>query len=176
MKVTAVLITRDAEFPKEVLDSLPEFDEILIETNCQSIHRRYELALKAKNDVIYVQDDDCIIDVKELYEHYNGQITNALTEHHKGFYGGLGMTLIGFGAFFPKSMIDFTKYLDVYGANPLFLSQTDRVFTFLNKPFNTVVMDIKHLPSATAPNRMSTQADHWNNLNNIREQLCKLDQ
>src|ERR1700753_1949500 len=115
MKVSAILITKEKKYPKEVLESLSDFDEIIVKTECPNILTRYELTLKAKNEVIYVQDDDCIIDSQELFKYYNGQITNAITQHHRDFYSKLGMTLIGFGAFFPKKMVDFKKYTDKWG-------------------------------------------------------------
>lgn len=171
MKISCILITKDTVYPKEVLDSLPEFDELIIETKCTNILRRYTLTLEAKNDVIYVQDDDCIINVPELLKHYNGAITNATTEHHQQFYAQLGMTLIGFGCFFPKKLINFEKYTNKWGIDSLLLSQADRVFTYLNKPFHSIIMDIKHLPRATDNSRMSTQPNHWNNLELIKEKL-----
>lgn len=175
MIATAVLITREKEYPREVLKTLEgKFDEILIETECPSIHRRYELALKARNELVYVQDDDCTIDPEKLFKAYNGQITNALTSHHLERYKNKGITLIGFGAFFPKSMIDFSKYLDKFPADDLFLSQADRVFTYLNKPFNSQLITINHLPSATGPGRMSTSSDHWSNLERITWRLNTL--
>lgn len=174
MLASAVLITKEKEYPKEVLDSLPPFDELIIETECPSVLRRYELAAKAKNDVIYVQDDDCIVDVIKLFGQYNGQITHAITPNHYSFYRDTGITLIGWGAFFPKKMINFDKYIDKYGINPLFLSQADRVFTYLNQPFNSIITDINHLPSATLGDRMSTTEGHWDNLVRIKKQLHDL--
>jgi hypothetical protein len=168
--ITAVLISKDDKYPQGVLDSL-DFDEVLVETKCPSVARRYELALKARNDLIYVQDDDCLVDTKALIRAYNGQITNFMTPGHYASYEGSGITLIGWGALFPKKMINFDKYLDVYGVNPLFLSQADRVFTYLNQPHNSLITNVNHLPSATDGSRMSTQSDHWENLMKIRVQL-----
>jgi hypothetical protein len=174
IKATAVLITREKEYPKEVLASLPEFDEVIIETECPNVYRRYELAMQAKNDLIYVQDDDCLVDVMRLYQSYNGKITNYLTPHHYRSYQTSGITLIGWGAFFPKKMLNFDKYLGKFGMNPLLLSQADRVFTYLNQPHNIIVTDVNHLPRATDETRMYVQPDHWNNLNKISEQLISL--
>jgi hypothetical protein len=175
MKITGVLITKEKEYPQEVLDSLlGKFDEVLIETECPSILRRYELALKARNDIIYVQDDDCIVDVDLLKEKYNGQLTNFISEGHQRFYQPSGMTLIGWGALFPKSMIDFSRYLDKFGASPLFLREADRVFTYLNQPFNSLVTEINHLPSASIPGRMYTTNEHWETLKLIQQQCAQL--
>ncbi len=174
MKATAVLITKEREYPKEILDALPKFDEVIIETECPSVLRRYELTLKAKNDLIYVQDDDCITDVPELFKHYNGQITNALTQHHANWYTGSGMTLVGWGAFFPKAMVNFDPYIDRFGIDDLLLREADRVFSYLNQPHNSVVMDIINLPTATLGDRMSTNNEHWGSLSKIKERLQQL--
>lgn len=174
MLATAVLITKEKEYPKVILDSLPPFDEVIIETECPSVLRRYEIAQRAHNELIYVQDDDCIVDVLELYKHYNGQLTNAISSHHFNFYQGTGITLIGWGAFFPKKMVDFSPYIDQYGITNLLLTQADRVFTYLNQPHNSIVMDINHLPTAMAEGRMSTSAGHWDKLEQIKQQLYGL--
>lgn len=173
MKITAVLISRERDYPKEILDTL-DFDEVLIETNCPSILRRYGLALKAKNDIIYVQDDDCLVNVELLKEKYNGQLTNFISEGHQKVYQGTGITLIGWGALFPKSMINFDKYIDKFGIDDLLLSQADRVFSYLNQPHNSIVTEINHLPRATGSERMYQQADHWNNLKLIQQQCEQL--
>lgn len=174
IKATAVLITKDPEYPAEILKSLPEFDEVLIETNCPSVYRRYEMAQKAKNNVIYVQDDDCEVDVLALFEKYNGQITNAMKEQHFNTYRGTGITLVGWGSFFPKGMIDFSPYTDKYGIDSDLLSQADRVFTFLNQPHNPVLMTIYDLPRAISRGRMSTSPGHWEALERIKGKLATL--
>src|SRR5205809_1046685 len=103
--VSAVLITREAEYPKGVrLDF--DFGELLIHTQCPNVLRRFELATKAKHDVIYVQDDDASIDIKKLWRAYDGTLTNALTLEHKIIYQGTGVTLIGWGCFFPRAMAE----------------------------------------------------------------------
>lgn len=157
------------------MEHLPEFDEFIVEVNCPSIYRRYELSSTAKNDLVYVQDDDCLIGVKELFEYYNGQLTNAINPHHLEAYKGTGITLVGFGTFFPKSMVNFTKYLDKYEVDDLFLSQTDRIFTYLNQPHNSIVLPIHHLPRATEYGRMSTTPGHYENLRMIHKRLLDLD-
>lgn len=173
-KCTAVLITKLKEYPKEILDSLPPFDEVLIKTKCPSVLYRYELATQAKNDLIYVQDDDCLVDVEELYKLYDGRLTNFIKPWHFESYKGTGITLVGWGTFFPKKMLDFSKYIEKYEIDDLLLSQADRVFTYLNQPHNTYKRDGRDLPSATDNTRMSTQSDHWINLRNIQQQLLTI--
>ena len=61
-----------------------------------------KLAAKAKNDIIYVQDDDCFVNHQELLCKYNGRLTNSMTPHHFQAYKDTGATLVGWGCFFPK--------------------------------------------------------------------------
>jgi len=137
------------------------------------------MVTQAKNDLIYVQDDDCLVDVRELYKHYNGQLTNAIKRGHLESYRGSGITLVGWGCFFPKKMVempDLEKYIKKYDIDDLLLSQADRVFTYFNQPHNSIVMPIIDLPRATDSTRMSTQSDHWTNLQEIRNRLSKINE
>lgn len=172
--ITAVLITKEKVYPPEILATIPEEYEIIVETECPSILRRYELIEKAKGDIIYVQDDDCVIDVKELEEKYNGKLTNNMTQHHFNWYNGSGITLVGWGCFFPKEMVNFDRYLDKYPIDKLFLREADRVFTYLNQPHNTFVSNIINLPTATLGDRMSSTGEHWETLSQIKERLYAL--
>lgn len=173
---TAILITKDREYPQEVWRSLPVFEKVIVETECKHIYRRYMLAMKEArgNTLFYIQDDDCVIDVKFLYSKYNGRPTNAISQHHLNFYKDVGCSLVGFGTFLDKKTIDFSEYLTKYEMDSLFLSQADRVYTYLNRPLNSIVMPIKHMPWATAPDRMSSEPNHWENLRQILERLHSL--
>jgi hypothetical protein len=142
-KISCVLITKHSEYPKIILDrlNLGFFDEIIIKTESPSVYQRYLSAKKAKNDIIYVQDDDCLVNYQVLFESYNGKITNSMTKPFQQHYNGLGCTLVGWGCYFPKSMIDvFDKYIEKYGEDEHLLREADRIFTYLNKPYNTVLM------------------------------------
>ena len=173
--VTAVLITKQAEYPKEI--TLKGFGEVIIKTNSESVYERYLQAARAKNDIIYVQDDDCIVDYKKLFRRYNGRITNAMSGR-MGFYdkiSGGRVTLVGWGAFFPKTMLgSFDAYIRAYGVDSLLLTQADRVFTWLNYPHNVVKMDVKLLESTFQPDRMSADPMHFEYLKQVIEKLKQL--
>lgn len=167
-KVTAVLITRDSKYPEQI--KLDGFGEVIIKTNCPNIYTRYTEAEKAKNDIIYVQDDDCVVDYRELAKHYNGKLTNGITEHHQLYYHGTGVTLVGWGCFFPKEMLkNIQKYVDKYGKDAHLMRETDRIFTYLNQPHNSVIMD--HNDFAPQVGRMWNQAEHWDSM---RQAIAKL--
>lgn len=173
-KITFVGITRDKEYPKEIDTSW--FDEVLIKTESPSVYERYLLAEKAKNDVIYVQDDDCILNYKELWKHYDGRLTNGITREHQNSYRGSGVTLVGWGCFFPKSMLkNIDKYKDKYGVDRHLLREADRIFTFLNQPHNDIVMphiDFKHQKAG----RMWNESDHWTSMNEAIAKLHNINQ
>lgn len=164
-KISAILITRDKKYPKIDIDF--PFDEVIIETECPYVRRRFELAGQARNDIIYVQDDDCEINVKELWKHYDGP-TCAITQHHRDYYRDTGVTLIGFGAFFPKKAMDFSRWEESFGEVPK--QEADRVFTYLT-PFNEIVMPIKMIDR---PVKMSDEPEHYNDLKKLIAKLHEI--
>lgn len=142
--ITCVLIEKGPAYPKAILERLDSgfFNEVKILQNCPSIYQRYLMAKEAANEIIYVQDSDCFVNYQELFKHYNGRITNSMTEPFQRYYEPLGCTLVGWGCFFPKDMVRvFNWYIQKYGENdPHLLREADRIFTYLNRPFNTVIM------------------------------------
>lgn len=165
-KITAVLITREAEYPKIIMERLQGgfFDEMILVTGCQSILDRYLAASRAKNEIIYVQDDDCLVNYQVLFRSYNGQITNAMTEPFIEKYKDSGCTLVGWGCYFPKSAVSaLEKYIAVHGEeDPHLLREADRIFTALNRPWNTVVLPHEDLPQD--PTRMGYQPEHYESM------------
>ena len=142
--ITAVLITREAHWRAGAnLGTFP-FAEIMCQTQCPNVLQRFELAQQAQHDIIYVQDDDVTINIAELWSHYDGRLTNAITAERQRRYAGTGVTLMGWGSFWPKSMLNFTRWTARYG--PLDPMYVDYIFTYLNQPHNTHVMRIHELP------------------------------
>jgi len=164
-KVTAVLITRGSVYPKLILDRLETgfFDEILIKFNSPSVYERYLLAENARNSTIYFQDDDCMVNYHVLHNQYDGRITNTMTIPFQRQYDPLGCTLVGWGCYFDKSMLSaFDKYIARYGKDDQhLLREADRIFTYLNKPFNTVIMPHEDLPRATSEEAMWKDPNHF---------------
>lgn len=180
LNVTAVLITREREWPADacVSGSFAEFrfDEVLIETECPGVHRRFELAQQARNEVIYVQDDDCQTDIDRLYRAYDGRLTYAITAGHKILYDelcGSRACLIGWGAFFPKRFADPTRwqaYVDTYGPVPS--HEADRVFTWFCDARHPVVMPIQMLRRTHAMSR--DNREHYTSRDRMLRQLKDL--
>lgn len=161
-KITAVLITRGIDYPPRVWERLDLgfFDEILTHPYCPNIYQRYALARRARNEIIYVQDDDCMVNYQVLFSRYNGQLTNAMTPGFASWYKEKDCTLVGWGCFFPRAAIGvFDRYLLKYGEkDPHLLREADRIFTFFNRPFNTVIMPHEDLLHET---RMYEEPGHF---------------
>lgn len=170
-----MLITRESEWPRDAILNFP-FDEIIIEPACAGIHRRFELALQARNEIVYVQDDDCQIDIPKLFQHYDGDMTYAITPGHKGIYDelcGSRACLIGWGCFFPRGLADparWQAYVEAHGDVPSI--EADRVFTWFAGPRLPVVMPIRSLRRQQAMSR--DNKEHYTSRDRILAQLKTL--
>lgn len=156
--ISAVIPTRgDVDLGRLVnhLRSYPEIQEITFVVGTTP-YNRYRAARKSLHDVIYIQDDDYITDLRPLIDAYQpGVIVNAMTKEHQQGYK-YDETLIGFGAIFSKSLL---SVLDGWQEDSLFLRESDRVFATLN-PHLTLYPSIEVLPWATATNRLCYQPNH----------------
>lgn len=172
---TACLITREAEYPKDVWPPAGvEFDEVLIETRCPGLWRRYELALQARNGVVYTQDDDFLVDVPRLWSHYRGRLTFVVKGERGAIkYRKTGSAIVGRGAFFPKRLVDFSRWTARYGdlmrrhvydaaGHKVDRCEDDRIFTALAKPWDTVADAALSVPRpirlADEPGAMESRA------------------
>lgn len=172
-KVTAVLITKLPEYPKDI--PIEGFGEVIVRTNCPNIYERYVQASRAKNEIIYVQDDDCTVDYRGLFAHYNGRITNAMTSRRKYYddVSGGHITLVGWGTFFPKSMLSvFKQYIDKYGTDDEHLMrEADRIFTWLNYPHNSINYPHVDLERFVDDNRMHADPNHFAYVEQVAKKL-----
>lgn len=142
MKISCVLITKKKEYPKIIMERLDLgfFDEIIVKTESPFVYQRYILARQAKNDIIYVQDDDCLVNYQVLFNKYDGRLTNTITLPFQKQYESMECTLVGWGCYFPKKMLEvFTKYTDEFEEDDHLLREADRIFTYFNKPYNTII-------------------------------------
>ncbi len=186
-KVTAIVVTKGDVDLDPIRDSLAVFDQVLIWDNSKQIldpcrdrkvYGRYLCAQWADNDTVYVQDDDCLINVGLLCDLYEpGELLCNVKSHHAKVYKERypGISLVGWGAIYPKSMIDFSPYLAKYPEDELFDRECDRVFTWLNRAktrmVNVGIEDLKH---ATGKDRMGTEARHGADLVAVIEKLKTL--
>lgn len=132
---------------------------------------RYLQAEKAEYDLIYTQDDDCI--VQNLGDVYNKFIENTEILTHSGIpdyerdipnniYGDRQMALAGWGMFFSRPMIQVLKrYTDKYGEDYCFYRETDRIFSLLLKQHHNFVLgDVINLPGKDDRHALCQQPDH----------------
>lgn len=163
-KISCCLITRLQEYPKIIMErlTLGFFDEILVHTECPSVYERYKLAKQAKNEIVYVQDDDAMINYQVLFSKYDGRLTNTMTDQFQQFYEPLGCTLVGWGIYFNKSALSvFDKYIDRFGMDEHLYREADRIFTYLNKPFNTIIQPHEDLPRSNDNTAMWKEPEHF---------------
>lgn len=128
-------------------------------------------------DLIYTQDDDAIIDQDRLLSMYReGELLVNMPADHQRDYAGTGIALVGWGAIFPPSMLScFTRYLQKWPADELFLRECDRVFTYLNRDKVRIVdIGVGHLPQAFGDDRMGREARHGDDLQEIKRRLAEL--
>lgn len=167
-KATAILMKwkREKELEEIIgeLTFVPEIDEILVFDNRKVNlcgYWRYFGALNAKNDIIYVQDDDVYVNnVSNLINTFinlgEWKIVNNITATGKARYDKYGQTLMGRGACYPKSSIGIlNKYIQVYGMDDLFLRDISRIYTGLMGRWENIIVEegkeIISYPSSKSP-------------------------
>lgn len=178
--VTAVLITREKdEYPPLVLERLTcteFFQDILIVLDSPSVYQRYLAAAKAETQHVFIIDDDALVNFQVLWTHYDKKrITNAITEPFQRKYEPMGCTLVGWGCYFPQSMLSvFDRYIAKYGVDDHLLREADRIFTAMNRPWNEVRLPHEDLPQATKEDRMGYQPDHYKSAQEALEKVKSL--
>lgn len=190
-KVTAVLITyKRHENLARVVQSLLRWDfidEIIIRNHEAGDNEicwgRYLSAKQAKNNFIYTQDDDAIVDnVDEIYQMFftdTSTVCHAGTEEYQqvikdNVYGDHQMAMFGWGAIFDRRWIGvLDQYLDKFGNDYCFRRETDRIFTMLlRKRHNFVLGKITHLEGARSEEALSSKDDHVS-YKNLAIERCK---
>lgn len=169
LSITAVLLkwnrAKELEAIETHLRSFSEINEVIIWDNTKENHinyGRYLGAIKAKNDIIYTQDDDCIVNnIRSLIDKWDGKrIVNLLKPSHMSLYGN--HTMFGWGTLFDRRWVGcLDKYKDKWGEDYVFKRETDRIFSILNTSgFVTYPGDIDDFPSANDHYALYKQPDH----------------
>jgi LmbE family N-acetylglucosaminyl deacetylase len=188
-KVSAVLVKwKRSEEIQAIVDWLKriEFiDEVIVWENKpednKGVYARYLAAIRlARNELIYTQDDDCVIEnIREIYTTFDGRhLSNGIKPARMKDYGsqkrdGPYITLVGWGAFFKRDWVScFDPYLRKYGEDSILYSMADRVFTFLlARKHNTIEARVRDFPSATGPMAMHLQPNHQNEIAEVKKRL-----
>lgn len=169
LSITAVLLkwnrAKELEAIETHLRSFSEINEVIIWDNTKENHinyGRYLGAIKAKNDIIYTQDDDCIVrNLPDLISKWDGtQIVNLLKPSHIPMYGN--HTMAGWGMLFDRRWADcLQRYIDRWGDDYIFRRECDRIFSILCPTgFSTYPGDIEDFPSANDESALYRQSDH----------------
>lgn len=176
-RVTAALVTDGSCDLAPVLATLKHFAGVEIWDNRQNnrkVYGRYLAAASARTEYVYVQDDDCLIDSARLCAEYRpGELLCNMKPSHTAYYKAISLSLVGWGAIFPKVMIDFGPYLARFEDDLLFDRECDRVFTRLNwAKVRMVEIGVEDLPHAHAADRMGREPRHGADLQEIRRRLA----
>src|SRR5216683_4761958 len=197
LAVSACLLSwkrpRNVQLIARALHELEFFDEVLIWNNNPSIrlevpgtrtrvfsaednvscYGRFLCAKRARNPVIYVQDDDVLISgIPDLYARFladRNRIAHALSAKHyadreRQMHGDCHVALLGWGALFMK---DWVRVLDEVPKDlrrgRIFLREADKFFVILlERRHNTALGKIRWLADhATEGIALWRQADHW---------------
>lgn len=165
---------------KPILDSLP-FEDIIVYDNSKlndvKVAGRYFATVGAKNDIIYTQDDDCLVnDIEALLEQYEeGKILANMYFEHGGDYSD--NVLVGWGSLFDKQLAQdaFQRYFDAgYSIeDDVFYRCADVIFTSLT-PFKRISVGHTSFDYAYFSDRMYNQPYHDKERDEVRERCRKL--
>ena len=190
MKATAVILSwkRQHNLPVIIKNLLEQefIDEIIVVDNSKGENRktlaRYEAAKRARNDLIYFQDDDCIVHgIKTLYEAFlshpeaiaHGATPELMRVEHKNHHSSAHMAMAGWGSFFKKEWIDFSPYTDVYGEDDCLIREADRIFSMLlNRKHTTELINIEHLRGFDGAESMASESGH-NDFKKLAMERCE---
>jgi hypothetical protein len=176
--VTACLITSLDSYPEEVLNPIKQagFADILIYTKCPNIAGRLTLFEQAKTPFLFTQDDDALSPIRFLLGHADlGCITTVMHPGHIDFYSNRRHCLLNWGGIFPKDCLKpLHQYTEIFGTDPIFLREFDRIFTGLNFPQIRLPYPVVNLPRSADPDRLSLQPNHWESMAEAERRLESL--
>lgn len=172
MNVSAVIPTRGDVDLSEILDSLPrEWEKVIWDNSVRTdlaVYGRYAAIAECEHDLIYVQDDDCVLAPEafiQLLDAYEpGSVVCNMPERFRPHYPD--SCLVGFGAIFDRDLPDiaFDRFEMAYpsegcDADPTWRRTCDVVFTALT-PRVLVDAPYMDLPWATGDDRMYRRPSH----------------
>lgn len=177
MRIAACLVTRGNVPMDEIIESIPDDWEIVMYDNSKrpdvAVYGRYAAIELTDAEVIYVQDDDCVLDPQLIADAYEpGKLTANMPEHFRhAFYAE--QCLVGFGAIFDRGLPEraFSRFAltshhhgcMAWGAEGIDRSWFDRtcdiIFATLT---DRVLVDVEYrnLSWASASDRMWKQPTH----------------
>lgn len=132
---------------------------------------RYLCARHAKHDVIYTQDDDCLVhNMGELFETFELNPTciahnlklGHLMRNMENIFDQAQVALVGWGAFFKREWCNvFENYVTSFGEDELLHRKADRIFSLLlNRRHRSLPAAVEDLPGASGTESLSVKDDH----------------
>lgn len=179
--ISACLVTRGDVDLGGIIESIHEsgIEDIVIWDNSVredlAVYGRYAAIAEAKHDLIFFQDDDCILPSESIEwivwacdsgsSAYGQLVCNMPQEFRHSFYER--NALVGFGACFHRSLPlpAFASFFNAHPgkvsgtSDPFFARTCDIVFTALT-PHVLVDVPYVNLPWANDSNRMWKQTKH----------------
>jgi hypothetical protein len=109
---------------------------------------RYEAARRSSSDVIFVQDDDCIVhNIGFLYERYLEDSNAIHSNQSEQSAEKRKLNNVGHGAIFHRKLLNcFSSYSAIFPMDFLFMRECDMVFSSLNIKRNYLALDLEQLP------------------------------
>lgn len=176
IEITPVIVTRGNVDLAPVLKCLDYaepglfVDDVIVWDNAKAIAdlKTYGLYLgcgQATTELVYVQDDDCIVENwTELLKYWEpGRIVCNMPPEFQRAYANKADRLMGFGAIFERSLIrpTFERYIKRFGITELLLRESNRIFTALNHDRCLMTyVGRENCDYASADDRLWKQKDH----------------
>ncbi len=157
MKFSAVIVTRgDVDLGPVLTPIVPRADEIVIRRGNGGVFERWEAILAARYDLVYTQDDDCVVDL-EAFKVRLSEMTCNMPGWKRPEYQD-GTALVGWGAFIPKAVarVALARYDSMFYRDELFMRECDRVFTGISK-LELIDVPFENMPWANGPGRMCSK-------------------
>lgn len=167
-QVSACLVTRGDVSLDEIVHAIRHagIEDVCVWDNHRRevnmlCYGRYHVALtEARNDYIFIQDDDLIPDIPALLAEYDqdADAGRAVCNNREDEWWRLN----GIGSVFHRDLIvpAFDKYIQEHGMDEDFYRVADIVFAY-TIPYRRVVLPYHDLPWATDLNRMYHQEGHY---------------
>ena len=149
------------------------FREVLVWTNTVGsncmVYGRYLAAARASFDIVYTQDDDCMVEnIGELLDLFDGERLicamkpDSLERYSCKEYGGGRIALLGWGAVFRREWLAvLDRYVARFGQDALLRREADRIFTMLlDRPYRAIETRIRPFPCAAGPHALWRDPQH----------------
>jgi hypothetical protein len=179
--ISACLVTRGDVPMDTLLNSLP-FDDVVLWDNSVredlGCYGRFAAVEEAKEEWIYVQDDDLLVPIPALVKAHRRHrlslkplsiqkvVANVRTEEEQRF--------LGCGAIFHRDWLDvFQRYWDAYGVTDDHLLDCDTIFLYQN-PYLRHWLGYLDFPWQTAPNSLYLQPGRYEQRDAVRERCAAL--